>query len=276
MAAGKILARYRAFLEVQESPASTIVAYTHTASKFLRFLRGKDPKEATEDDVVEFLRTFASKSTRFRHHYGLKSFLAYIHNEKAIKRLKPPRREEELTWWLTKDEVRQLMKAAYDKQIYAILRVAYDLALRVSEICDLNRSDLRGNRLIVRIRKKRRRVRTVAKELYPETRKALEEWLATRKDDNPAMFITRRGRPYHGTIQRWLHKVAKLAKIEIPEGEELSIHTLRHSRAAHLREAGTPLDTLRLFLCHERIETTQIYAHIGPETIKREVPPPGL
>lgn len=268
---------FEKFLTSQNVNPNTVKAYAYTVRKFVQFLGETSPLEATKVDVSSFLSKY-SPNSRARHLAALKAFYSdFLGKPEVVRGFRIRWERRELDFWLTRDQVSAMISLAgfVGLRERAMIRLGYDLALRVGEVVALNRRDLDGQYLIVTVLKKRGRQARVRKRLYPQTLSALREYLSIRADDNPAMFVSRRGRRMStDTAQHAFRRVCKLAGIELPKG--VGFHVLRHSRAAHLREQGVPLDVISKFLDHSLLQTTMIYAHIGPSTIEREVPAPGF
>lgn len=138
---------------------------------------------------------------------------------------------------------------------YAILELLYATGMRRAEIASADLSDLnlRDRELLVHGKgRKERRV------VFNHTAaRALERYLALRaRTADPALFIGRGGKrltPKH--IWRIFRQTYKLSGLD----EHASPHTLRHSFATHMLEAGVDLETVRELLGHESLATTGMY-----------------
>jgi site-specific recombinase XerD len=138
--------------------------------------------------------------------------------------------------------------------------LAYGAGLRVSEICRLCIDDVDAKRMVLRIRNaKRGRERYVmlSARLLRELR---AYWKATRLA-GPLFFPGRAGRPRltRKALQKAFADAARRAGL----AKRVSPHTLRHSFATHLLEAGTDLRSLQVLLGHASITSTTIYLHVS-------------
>jgi integrase/recombinase XerC len=154
----------------------------------------------------------------------------------------------------------------------AILETLYSTGVRVSELVDLNRSDLEMNEQAVRIRGKGKKERIVP--LGTHALSAIRHYLTLLEPDqrfaklreramteaNVPLFVNKNGgRLSSRSVRR------KLDKYLIMSGLDASIspHTLRHSFATHLLDNGADLRSVQELLGHQSLSTTQIYTHLS-------------
>jgi len=173
---------------------------------------------------------------------------------------KSPRR---LPIVLDPEEVTRLINSARNLFHRTMLMTLYSTAVRRSELCRLKVTDIDSKRMMIRINQgKRRRDREVP--LSPKLLEALRiywRWMKPKTYLLPGTVDHRRADvPITSNIV-WLacRDAAKAAGIT----KHLSPHTLRHSCATHLFDAGADLRTLQVFLGHSRLEHTLIYLHLS-------------
>ena len=174
--------------------------------------------------------------------------------------------------WITRDEMEALL-AVPDRRTprgrteHALLLFLYNTGARVSEATRLKAGDLElgrgdGAHALVTLRGKGGKLRQCP--LWPRTENALGE-LDHRPTDGDDVFISRHRRPYtrfgvYRLVERCAARVPSLADTAITP------HVVRHSSACHLLQAGVDLNTIRAWLGHVRLDTTNIYAEIDLET----------
>lgn len=150
----------------------------------------------------------------------------------------------------------------------ALLELIYGSGLRVTELLDLKISDIHLTEGYVRVMGKGNKEREVP--LGDLSIQALRLYLTKSRNQLTMnsidyLFLNQDGkRLSRQGFFKILKKLAKLAGIE----QDISPHTLRHSFATHLLEAGVDLRTLQELLGHEDIQTTQIYTHISQKHLK--------
>ena len=208
---------------------------------------------ATVSQYVSALRFLFVKTLR-RH------FLAeYIPFPKSRKRLPTV---------LSPEEVTRLIDAACNLYHRTLLMTLYSTAARRAELCRLKVQDIDSQRMMIRIvQGKGGRDREV-----PLSPKLLETLRVYFRWMRPTTFL------FPGTVKGvradvpitpnvvWLacRQAAQRAGIT----KRLSPHSLRHSCASHLLEAGADLRTIQVLLGHSRLEHTLIYLHLSPKHLQ--------
>jgi site-specific recombinase XerD len=203
---------------------------------------------STVSQYVSALRFFFVKTLR-RH------FLTeYIPFPKSPKRLPVV---------LDPEEVTRLINSARNLFHRTILMTLYSTAVRRSELCGLKVTDIDSKRMMIRINQgKGKRDREVP--LSPKLLEALRiywRWMKPKTYLFPGTVHHRRADVPITTNNVWLacRKAAQAAGID----KHLHPHSLRHSCATHLFEAGADLRTIQVLLGHSRLEHTLIYLHLS-------------
>ncbi len=160
---------------------------------------------------------------------------------------------------MSREEVVRLFAGVSSLRDRALLMTLYSGGLRLSEARWLRIADVDRERRMIFIRKgKGRRDRYV--RLSRTLQGVLREYLELT---NPKVYLFENpdsGEPYSPqTIQRAFHEARKAAGIL----KDVSVHTLRHSYATHLLEAGVDIRRIQLLLGHESVRTTELYTHVA-------------
>ncbi len=173
--------------------------------------------------------------------------------------------------WLDREEMAALLEVP-DRRTprgrveYALLLFLYNSGARVSEAAGLLVKDLQierrdGGNALVSICGKGGKHRQCP--LWPRTGQALAELLRGRFPDD-AVFLSRQNRPYtRSGVSRLVERCA--AKVPALSGRKITPHSVRHSTACHLLQSGVDLNTIRAWLGHAHLDTTNIYAEIDLE-----------
>ncbi len=170
---------------------------------------------------------------------------------------------------LSQPEVRQLFDATADPRNRLLLQTTYAAGLRVSEVVRLKISDFDSQRmtLLVRCSKGHK------DRLVPLSPLLLQLLRAYWQEYRPKEWLfpgrTPAGHVSIGQAQRVCHLGVQAAGIT----KKASLHTLRHSYATHLLEAGTDLPTLQKLLGHNHLSTTLLYTHVSQPHLQRAVSP---
>ena len=179
-----------------------------------------------------------------------------------------PRLEQKLPFHLDIDQVTSLVDSAVpddsSKNISlrdrAILELLYSSGLRVSELSSLNIADIGMEEGMVRVTGKGGKERIVpvgGKAVF-----AISSYLNERgiHDKNSPLFLNSRGERIN---RRSVDRLVKAHSINISTFRTVSPHTLRHTFATHLLEAGADLRSIQELLGHSSLSTTQKYTHVG-------------
>jgi integrase/recombinase XerC len=220
------------------------------------------------------------KSSIARKISSLRSFYRYLMKERLVsanpaKAVATPKVEKILPTTLTVDEAFQLMespdrplKGVSEKEEKvrilrdrAILELLYSSGLRVGELVGLNLKELDLQLGIVKVMGKGRKERIVpigAKALV-----ALKNYLDQRgglEGEEPLFINLRGGRLTSRSVGRLIKKYTRTSGIV----RKVSPHSLRHSFATHLLDAGADIREIQEMLGHASLSTTQRYIHLSP------------
>lgn len=168
----------------------------------------------------------------------------------------------------TQEEIKELYQATETLQEKAILHMGYGCGLRVQEISDLNKEDVRLTENLVIVQKGKNNKRRLV-PISDTISQDLQEFIFSIEEAQTALFINTKGR----RMQEWTFNAILKELIEraFPLWGNIKgaigMHTLRHSIATHLLQNGMKLKQVQQFLGHSFIESTAIYTHINQEQI---------
>lgn len=186
--------------------------------------------------------------------YISKSPINKIKKVRVEKRVKKPFKDMEM------EKLR--FGAKDDARMTAILEVMLSTGCRVGEIEKMNRSDLDGDEIVVYGKGKKERI----VYLNAKARFALQKYMESRKDDNPAMFVSR-FEPHERLMVSGIEM--RIRKLGRENGvEDTHPHRFRRTAATLAINRGMPIEQVQIMLGHESIETTTIYAVSAQETVK--------
>ena len=220
--------------------------------------------------VAQQIKNGLNKATAGRRLASVRSFLNFLCREGHIKSnpaklVTTPKTEKRLPNFLSVDDVFSLIEKpdgigilhARDR---AILELLYSSGLRVSEIAELNVDDVNTKEGLVKVRGKGKKERILpigSKAIDAIKTYAVEKMLLKKKDR--AMFLNRRGaRLSDRGVRRIVVKYSRLIGVN----GQIGPHTLRHTFASHLLQAGADLRVIQELLGHSSLSTTQKYTHI--------------
>lgn len=272
------------------SPA-TLRAYRADLNEFRAFLKARRVSLVECDRLVArgYLATIGSagrkRSTVLRKWASLRSFFRYLVRNKAIPKnptlaLATPRRERRVPNFLTEDEVIRLIAtmSAGGTEIarrrnVALIELLYSSGLRVSEIERLNIEDIDFWIGTIRIVGKGNRERQipVGEAALSSVRDYLKEKGEPIGVAGPGLrarpaFTNARGRRL---TTRAVHLFVRNAARKAGINRNVSPHAIRHSFATHLLDRGCDLRSVQEMLGHKNLSTTQIYAHVTTQRLRK-------
>ncbi|HHU80845.1 MAG: site-specific tyrosine recombinase XerD [Bacilli bacterium] len=280
---------YKYYLATEKMVSeNTINSYMNDIEKYLEFLKEKslvdDPKYILDEHIRDFLAHLRkrkySSSSRSRYLSAIKSFHKFLYKEKYTDKdvsrlIESPKLDKKLPVVLSIDETQRLLEVVegntpLDLRNKAMLEVVYGSGLRVSELLNLKLDNLHLTNNLIKIRGKGSKERIVPINEYAA--KALREYII---EGRTKLLVTGKDRGFvflnhHGNVlsRQGFYKILINLGKNAGITKEISPHTLRHSFATHLLEAGTDLRFVQELLGHEDISTTQIYTHLSQGRIK--------
>jgi site-specific recombinase XerD len=256
-------------LRLRNYSRKTQRAYLGHARRFL--LGGGKPVEALQAAdarayVVSLLERNLSRSHRDQAISAIR-FLALhvLHRSELISDAPRPRKEKRLPSVLSGEEVRRVLAHVANAKHRALLMLIYSAGLRVSEAVRLKPADLDVDRRLLHVRggKGRKDRYTLLSEVAIQ---AVQEYRSTHAPGAYLFPGTRLDRPLAArTAQKIVERARQAAGIQ----KRLTPHTLRHSFATHLLEAGTDIRYIQELLGHASTKTTEIYTHVSRRDIGR-------
>lgn len=210
------------------------------------------------------------------HVYALKVFFNWLedtgqieYNPISVMKFKSPKGKPREP--LSQNEIKQLFEATESLKEKATLHLFYSCGLRRSEGEALNIQDIHFKKQMLYVREgkgaKRRAVPMTEKVSRELESYYLNERIPLTKVKNTEAFILNRvGLRMRGD---GYNKVLKSILQRTELNKEITLHHLRHSIATHLLESGLEIEKVRDFLGHGFLETTQIYAKVHPNQLKK-------
>ena len=285
---------------------NTVKAYERDLHDFVAFLGGYYGTDGWSWEGVDRLamrgflahlqRRGVGKRTMARTLSGVRSFYRWMHRNELVeanpaRAVGAPRQDKHLPGYLDRSQIDLLFQMAEtramegqftDVRNLAILELFYSTGMRLSELQGLSVGDLDLVSQQVKVRGKGRKERIVpvgdhamlALRNYEAKRDDLLRSLRTPRTarsagpvaDRTAYFLSRTGKRIG---VRMVQKVVGGFLEQIDEDAGLSVHSLRHTFATHLLDAGADLRAVQELLGHASISTTQIYTHTSVERLKQ-------
>jgi integrase/recombinase XerC len=249
--------------------------YLSDLEQFERFLEGAAVEKVDRmilRKYLSFLHRKNRKSSIARKLSTLRSFFKYLVREQIVsanpaKPVSTPKVEKLLPSALTVDEAFRLVESPSREKIIretelrdrAILELLYSSGIRVSELVGLNPDRVDLNLGIIKVMGKGRKERIVP--IGTKAMEALKDYAEIRgtMEDTSPLFLNRRGgRLTDRSVARLVKKYGRQSGIF----RKISPHSLRHTFATHLLDAGADLREIQEMLGHASLSTTQRYTHL--------------
>lgn len=257
-------------LKLRGYGAKTRKAYLGHVDRFIRFC-GKAPQDLSEMEVRGYLLHLLEKQEA-SHAYLNQciSTLKFLY-ERVLKQpslivnLPRPKRERKLPEILSRQEVLRLLEVVENPKHRAIMLLTYSAGLRLGEVVRLRVEDIDSARRLIHIRgaKGRKDRYTILSQV------ALEALRIYFKRYHPEKWLFPGAKPERHIHERTVQKIFGQAREAAGIRKDVSVHTLRHSFATHLLEAGTDLRYIQELLGHKSSKTTEIYTHVSERGIGR-------
>ena len=258
------ISSFQSKLQIAHYAQGSITDYCHALYKAVVHI-GKLPDDFAQEDVDGYLQSMLSRKptpaeAQFKHFiYGLKCYRSTMDCPELTGLALPKiQRAQKLPRILSFQQVMHLLGVC-DLYSKALLAVIYDCGLRAFEACKLKWNDINEDRLQVHVRQgKGRKDRYVP--VSPETLVVLKAYRKGFPSMNYVFKMFGKDEPVtHAFIRARLKEGLAKAGLDIT----LTTHSLRHSYATHLLEAGEDIQTVQQRLGHKSVATTMRYLHLA-------------
>lgn len=249
-------------LELQRLQPSTVKQYVSAVVGLAEFYR-RSPDEISREEARSYLhyllvdRKLAAQTLNCRVvaiRFFYRRILGHDDFDLNVRCKRPGKLPEPIS----REEVRRLFDAASNLKHRLLLMTTYGGGLRGSEVVRLQPRHIHSDRMLIRIEQAKRckdRYTILSQSLLDQLRRYWQEyqpgeWLFPNGTKTAPMSVHNARRMYYRIK----------AKAGIKHGH--GIHTLRHSFATHLIEAGVSLPVIQLLMGHSKISTTMKYIHV--------------
>ncbi|MGE5580358.1 MAG: site-specific tyrosine recombinase XerD [Bacillota bacterium] len=267
---------------------NTLESYSRDLKQYYGFLTGDSIEtpslaNASQSTIVAYLMYLRKQgkatATIARRLAALKAFYQFLVKENYVAQdptddLSSPKLERKLPKVLTVEEVERLLaqpdtRTPVGKRDKAMLELLYATGIRVSELVNLNVTDIDLREGFIRCMGKGSKERVVPMgEIAVSALRAFLDGARQRVIADPkekAVFVNHHGKRL---TRQGFWKIVKKYAAQAQIRKEITPHTLRHSFATHLLENGADIRAVQEMLGHADISTTQIYTHVTKDRLK--------
>ncbi len=273
---------YRHYLKIERGLADNSISnYLLDVEKLVLFLETNSitetPIQIQKETVQQFIYEIAkivNPRSQARIISGLKSFFNYLvfedyRSDNPMDLIESPKIGRKLPDTLSEEEINALIQAIDLSKLEgernrAMLETLYGCGLRVSELTNLQISDLYFEEDFIKVTGKGDKQRFVPisdinKKYINIYRKEIRIHQTVQKGFDDILFLNRRGKQL---TRAMVFTIIKQLAEKIGLKKNISPHTFRHSFATHLLENGADLRAIQQMLGHESITTTEVYMHV--------------
>lgn len=259
------------YMRIKNRSTSMLEHYEYHKSSILKVIGDKDIEELSMEDVRAWFKVLSKTRTAntVRNYLGsLRSVLKYC-NLRGIecmpKALVPlPKREPNVPKFIKKEDIDRMIESSEILRTKLIISLLFSSGIRVSEMINLEKDQIRDKRFTVVGKGKKPRLCFID----DRTGNLIEEYLKTRNDSSKYLIISKRSktRITAGTAQLVINNATARAKLNT----NVSPHVLRHSYATHLLKNGMDIRKIQILLGHSSLNTTAMYTHVIDNDLERE------
>jgi integrase/recombinase XerD len=265
--------RYREDLQIRNYAERTVTTYTAAVAEFAKHFN-RSPAHLDAEHIRQYQLHLIDQQfswSKFNQTVCALRLLYAITLDRPGMVVMIPfgKKPRKLPAVLSKDEVARVLAAAVDYRFGVLLQTTYGCGLRISEVTRLRIKDIDSPRMALHIRCSKGR----KDRLVPLSRLLLQRLRDYWRRHRPSDWLFPGAKAgcciSTGQVQRLCRMTMRAAGIT----KQASMHTLRHSYATHLLEAGTNLPTLQKLLGHNQVSTTLMYIHLEQDHLLRTICP---
>jgi integrase/recombinase XerD len=256
-------------LRLRNRSPQTIETYVLRVALFARHF-GRSPEILGPEEIRAYQQELLARQVSWSQFNQAVCALRFLYNvtlgrPEVIRHLPFAKRPRTLPVVLSPEEVVRLLAAALAGRDRTLLDVAYSCGLRLKELLGLRVADIDSARMVLHIRHGKGQ----KQRLVPLSPRLLEVLRAYWRQYRPATWLfpgVKPGLPLtDGAVQRLCRRTARRAGLT----KHITPHTLRHSFATHLLEAGVDLLSVQALLGHSHFNTTARYLHISMRRLQQ-------
>lgn len=273
------LSLYLEYLEIEKGLSiNTINAYNQDLTDFIHYFHDYDIKQINKSNINKYIlylhdKKYSTKSI-VRKIASLRGFFKWLNANGYIPKnptetIEQPKLPKKLPKVMTLSEINEIFRSNLNSEESLITELLYGCGLRVSELVNLQLSDIDQKSKYVKCSGKGDKERIVP--FGEKVKNAYSKYLKTRNliilknnlKNTDRLFIKKSGKFLtRQDVYNFIHKLGE--KIH----KNISPHTLRHTFATHLLENGADLRVVQELLGHSDVSTTQLYTHITKKRLK--------
>jgi integrase/recombinase XerD len=256
-------------LQLRNLSPKTVKAYVAGVVRFARHF-GRSPAELGTEEIRAFQLHLLHEQATWSLFNQTVCALRFLYavtlgRPDVVQAILYRKKPKTLPSVLSPEEVLHLIQTAHPGRERTMVQTAYACGLRINELLHLQVCDIDSARMVVVVRQGK----GGKDRLVPLSARLLAELRAYWRVSRPATWLFPGLVPDQpltdGTVHRWFQELVERAGF----CKRVTCHTLRHSFATHLLEAGVDLRTLQVLLGHSHLRSTIGYLHVSTRHLQR-------
>jgi integrase/recombinase XerD len=263
-------------MELKNLSANTQRTYLTAVTGLVKHYQ-KSPDELSKEMIEDYLLYLKNEKGKCPNSCasalsGLRFFYKHVTGQKISIDYCLSRKVRNLPTVLPQEDVWNIINATDNLKHRLIIMSAYSAGLRAGEVTALKPEHIESKKMLIKVEKGKggkSRYTLLARRLLPE----LRHYYKTYRPQTylfPSSYKHNKHQPLSYESVRNLYEKAR-KKAGVKNG--VGIHTMRHSFATHLLEAGYDIRKIQVLMGHTRLSTTMIYLHVSRETLSK-IPSP--
>jgi integrase/recombinase XerD len=261
---------------LQNLSANTQRTYLNSVTGIAKHYQ-KSPDQLTKEMVEDYLLYLRKDKNKCPNSCssalsGLRFFYKHVAEQKISIEFSMARKVRNLPTVLPQEDIWNIISAPDNLKHRLMLMTTYAAGLRASELLALKPEHIESKKMLIKVQSGKggkSRYTLLAKSLLPP----LRHYYKTYRPQTyrfPSSFGDKKNQPLSYESLRCIYEKAR-KKAGVKDG--VGIHTMRHSFATHLLEAGYDIRKIQVLMGHSRLSTTMIYLHVSRQTLAR-IPSP--
>ena len=250
-------------LELKKYALNTVKTYISMFEKFINHYKDVELINLNENDIRNYLQKIVQegKSDSYFNQMvnSIKFYYEVVHEmPNRFYAIERPRKEHRLPNVLSKEEVRNMIKTTKNLKHKCIISLLYSSGMRRGELLNLTIADIDSKRMVIRVngaKGNKDRYTLLSKTVLSD----LRSYYGSYRPEKYLFEGAKGGKYTAASVLKIVKRAARKAGI----AKSVSPHTLRHSFATHLLEAGTDLRYIQSLLGHSSTKTTEIYTQVA-------------
>jgi integrase/recombinase XerD len=257
----KFIEKLNEQLKLRGFTYQTKKSYCYHVRSLLKFLN-KSRLNLNNEGVKSYLLSLNLSNNSIRLKVmAIRFFFLEVLGEKLdYTKIPAPKKVKSLPKVLSKEEIKILINSTENLKHKLIIKLLYSSGLRLQEIIDLKRKEIDFDRKIIFVNSGKGRKDRITL-LSDELKIDLLKYFSCYNFYTDYLFEGRKGKYSKKSVQKVLENASKNIH------KKVTSHTLRHSFATHLLEAGTDIRYIQKLLGHSDLKTTEIYTHVSTKNL---------